>query len=525
MERNEQQRLSHYASATESKFLVNQSDLDPKDHAMPAMLMWCRKQKNIIVLKSGAILTSEPDSRLVQNCKIVMLNKGLMPGNVFAAASQLIQLLLDDAKESIALEIIDHSTHSITAQQQRLRNLIREALTLEASDIHIEIRKDIANIRLRKHGELFLHAEWLPRLAREITNIAFSKENGESETQFNPKIPQCAAITIEIDNETVRLRLASIPAHDGYDVVMRILTIGNKKIENFTQLGYSDAQVRLLEKAINMPYGAVVVSGPTGSGKTTTLASCMLRITPERKIYSIEDPVEKIIPNATQIPINTEDYEKSFAHMGRSSLRMDPDVMVLGEMRDEDTAQIMMRAAITGHLVFSTVHTNTAPDIVTRLNELGVSKQLLASPNLLVLLICQRLVPILCEYCSQSLHTVSTHHAHIPRWRKYFGMEVDKLRARGNNCQRCQGLGISGRTVAAEMIWVDAKAREFIQKGDILGWERYLKKQGWRSYSEQIIDYVRQGRCDPYDAEKLIGEIDATELQNETTTLHIRTVE
>lgn len=510
MERNEQQRLNHYASATESKFLVNQSDLDPRDDALIPMLTWCRKQKNIVVLKSGAILTSEPDSRLVQNCKIVMLNKGLMPGDVFAAASQLIKFLLDNAKEPLTLELIDHTTASLATQQQRLRNLIREALSLDASDIHIEIRKDIANIRFRKHGELFLHAEWLPKLAREIVGVAFHKESDDPETRFDPQLPQSAAMTIEIDNQSTRIRLASMPAYEGYDVVMRILTTGNRKIESFLELGYNDAQIRLLEKAINMPYGAIIISGPTGSGKTTTLASCMQRITPERKIYSIEDPIEKILPNVTQIPINTEHYEKSFAQMGRASLRMDPDVMVLGEMRDEETAGIMMRAAVTGHLVLSTLHTNTAADIVTRLHELGVSKQLLASPNLLVLLVCQRLVPILCEFCSQHLHSVSTHHAHIARWQQFFGSDIEKLRARGNHCQKCHGLGISGRTVAAEMIWVDNQGREYIQKGDSLNWERHLKAQGWRSYSEQIIDYVRQGRCDPYDAEKLIGEMNAT---------------
>lgn len=524
MERtNEQERLSHYASATESKLLANQSDLNPKDHALPAMLAWCRKQKNIVVLNSGAILTSEPDSRLVQNCKIVMLNKGLMPGEVFAASSNLIQLLLENAKDVATPSLLDQS-HSVSSQQQRLRILIKEAMSLDATDIHIEVREEIANIRLRKHGELFLHAEWLPKLAREITAVAFNKETDDASSHFNPQIPQSASMQLELENESVRLRLASMPAYDGYDVVMRLLTIGNKKIESLDELGYTPAQIRMLKKAINMPYGAVIISGPTGSGKTTTLASCMQMITPERKIYSIEDPVEKIIPNVTQIPINSEHDEKSFAIMGRTSLRMDPDVMVLGEMRDEATAQIMMRAAITGHLVFSTVHTNSAADIITRLNELGVSRQLLASPNLLVLLMCQRLVPILCINCSIPVTDATTHIPHLKRWQQFFGQDFENLRARGSQCQYCHGLGISGRTAAAEMIWVDLQGREFIQQGDILNWQRYLLDRRWQSYGDQIIGLVRAGKCDPYDAEKLIGEIDGTHRQLDHATLHVRTV-
>jgi len=522
---NEQERLSHYASATESKILTNQSDLDPKDHAMPSMLAWCRKQNNIVVLNSGIILSSEPDSRLVQNCKIVMLNKGLMPGDVFAASSNLIQLLLENAKDTAPLSLITAGT-SVTSQQQRLRILIKEALSLDATDIHIEVRKDIANIRVRKHGELFLHAEWLPKLAREITAVAFNTETDDASSHFNPMIPQSASMPIDIDDETIRLRLASMPAHDGYDVVMRLLTTGNKRIETLDELGYNETQIRLLKKAINMPYGAIIISGPTGSGKTTTLASCMKMITPERKIYSIEDPIEKVIPNATQIPINTEHYERSFANMGRSSLRMDPDVIVLGEMRDEDTAKIMIRAAITGHLVFSTVHTNSAMDIVTRLHDLGVSHQLLSSPNILSLLVCQRLVPILCEFCAQPVTQATTHQPNLDRWRNFFDSEVEKLKVRGGQCHQCNGLGIRGRTVAAEIIWINAISREFIQRGDILGWQQHLKTQGWNSYHNQILDFVRVGLCDPYDAEKLIGEIDGQEQQQfYKNTAYVRPVE
>ena len=505
MERKEEQQLlKDYASVAKSKILGSQSDLDPKDRAMPAMLGWCRRQEPIVVLQSGTILCSNPSSRIVQNCKIVMAKQGLTPKFVYPATSELIAILLENAEETSEFDFIEEA---VSIQQQRLRRLVGEALAVESSDIHLEVREDIARIRFRKHGELFLHAEWLPKLAREVASVAFNKETDHAVTHFNPLVPQNASMPLIINNREIRLRLASLPAHGGFDVVMRILTMAEEKILSVSELGYLPSQIDLIKKAVSMPYGAVILSWTTGSGKTTTLASCMSLVSDERKVYTIEDPVEKVVENATQIPVNTEQYDRSFASMARTALRMDPDVIVLGEMRDEDTVKVLMRAAITGHLVFSTVHTNTASGIITRLMDLGASASLLSSPQLLVCLICQRLVPKLCETCAVPVETSGKHRPHVSRWRDVFGNALSRLRARGQNCLECLGLGISGRTIISEIIWVDERGREFIQVGDLLGWKHYLKENGWKSYHDQLLDYVRDGICDPLDAEKLLGEI------------------
>lgn len=273
-------------------------------------------------------------------------------------------------------------------------------------------------------------------------------------------------------------------------------------------MGYAPEQIELIKKAIHMPHGAVIMSGPTGSGKTTTLASAMNMIEDTRKIYTIEDPVEKVVKSTTQVPIHTEHDDRGFAHMGRSALRMDPDVIVLGEMRDEDTARVMVRAALTGHLVFSTLHTNTASAIVTRLIDIGISPSLLSDPNLLTCLISQRLLPKLCQECAVPVSQSIAHKPYLARWKKIFTpSEIKKLRARGTYCEKCQGLGISGRTVVAEIIWVDEAGRHFIQKCDILGWEKYLKEQGWTSYRDQALKLAKEGVCDPLDAERMVGEL------------------
>jgi type II secretory ATPase GspE/PulE/Tfp pilus assembly ATPase PilB-like protein len=161
-------------------------------------------------------------------------------------------------------------------------------------------------------------------------------------------------------------------------------------------------------------------------------------------------------------------------------------------------------------LVFSTLHTNAATGIITRLADMGISPILMGDPNLLVCLICQRLVPILCPECKIDVADAPAHKAVLPRWQAVFGKKAQGLKARhmGSYCQACNGLGIKGRTVVAEIIWIDEAGREFIQQRDTLGWEKYLKDNGWRNYHERALELMFQGIIDPLDVERLIGPID-----------------
>jgi type II secretory ATPase GspE/PulE/Tfp pilus assembly ATPase PilB-like protein len=500
------ENLRRFAEATGTTILTSQADLDPKDRAMVEMHDWCQQQGFIVVLHSGNILTSQPESRVVQNCKVVMINKGLKVGQVIAAMPSLIHLLLAnvDVPENQA-----GGDATFSVQQQRLRMLIKDALTARASDIHIEVREDVTRILFRKNGEMHLHAEWLPRLGREIASVAFNKETDSAQSHFNPLVPQDASMPLHVSGADVRLRLASMPAHGGFDVVMRILTIGNQGAPKLEDLGYTPDQVAIISKAVQLPYGAIVVSGPTGSGKTTTLASCLQMIDPRRKIFTIEDPVEKIVPNATQVAVNTDKEDRDFAAMSRASLRMDPDVIVLGEMRDLDTAKVMTSASITGHLVLSTIHTNNAVTIVTRLVDMGISASLLGDSNILVCLISQRLAPLLCQKCSTPIQKSPQHMNEMARWKEVLDLDVHNVRARvhNSNCAFCEGTGIVGRSVVAEVIWVDEAGRHFIQRGNVLGWELYLQEHGWMSLREHGVELVKAGKVDPFDAETIVGPL------------------
>lgn len=489
----------------ENKALTQQSELNPKDRVMIEMHTWCERQGDLVVLTSGLILASDPSSRSVQNCKILMKNKALHYSSIVRASQELITLLLANKEENEHLVSTDPT--DVSLQQQRLRMLVREAVQAQASDIHIEVRQDIAKVKFRKHGELYLHAEWVPKVGRELASVAFNKETDHSISHFNPLIPQGASMPMHIDGHEVRLRLASMPAHNGFDMVMRVLSIGDDTVMNLEELGYYPEQVALIKKAVNRPHGAVLIAGPTGSGKTTTLAGCMPLMSEKRKVYSIEDPVEKLIRNATQVPINSEKEDRGFANMGRASLRMDPDVIVLGEMRDEPTAKVVLRAAITGHLVFSTVHTNSATNIITRLMDMDISETLLSDKNLLVLLLFQRLVPKLCQNCAAPYKKDKCDAESFARWENTFADNHASMKLRGKGCKHCNGTGIIGRTVIAELVWIDEKGRGFIKEADTIGWEKYLRTKSWQSYRDHCIRLIKEGIVDPYTAETVIGEI------------------
>jgi type II secretory ATPase GspE/PulE/Tfp pilus assembly ATPase PilB-like protein len=196
--------------------------------------------------------------------------------------------------------------------------------------------------------------------------------------------------------------------------------------------------------------------------------------------------------------------------MGRAALRMDPDVIILGEMRDEDTASVMVRASITGHLVLTTLPTNRATAIITRLVDMGVSPVLLSDSSVLRCLVCQRLVPKLCSNCSKPLNTSPKHDPFVADWEVVLGKEIlSAARVRGSGCDKCNRTGIAGRTVVAEVIWVDEPGRHFIQKSDTLNWEKYLIENGWQNFNARAVSLIGEGVIDPFDAEKVVGPINS----------------
>ena len=232
------------------------------------------------------------------------------------------------------------------------------------------------------------------------------------------------------------------------------------------------------------------------------MASCMQHIHPSRKIYTIEDPVEKRIPNATQIPVSSQFSDLDFASMMHTVLRMDPNVIVLGEVRDAKTAQCVMSAALTGHLVLSTVHTHSAVDIIARLQDLGVSNRLLAGEKTILALISQRLLPTLCTECSEPLNQQDPHFTQL---KSHYGDAISGLKQRGQGCPACQYQGIHGRTVAAEILSIDRFAADCIRQNDVGQWREYLQSTQWQSLRDIADLHVKAGTCDVHDVRRILG--------------------
>lgn len=363
-------------------------------------------------------------------------------------------------------------------------SIIEQAVREKVSDIHIEPFENDIRIRYRKDGHLYeaMRAEIgiLPALSTRIKIIS-----GLNITE--KRLPQDGRITVQIDNREVDLRVAVSPTIFGEQIVIRIAD-QNAFILPKEKLGFSEEDKAKFSKMLLNPHGIILVTGPTGSGKTTTLYSALNEINkPSIKIITIEDPVESTIPGVNHIQANVK-AGLTFAVGLRSILRLDPDVIMIGEIRDSETAEIAVRAAITGHLVLSTLHTNDAPSTIIRLIDMGIQPFLVASS--VVGVISQRLIKQICTNCSVA-YPASKDELEI------LGMEPDKNinLYRGRGCAMCGGSGYRGRLGVYEIMVMTSKHKEAISKNCTEGELRNLSAEnGMKTLRDNAIKFVLSGK-------------------------------
>lgn len=465
---------------------------------------WCL-ERGVILLTDGTILALNREH--LASAKEKLRERGVSP-KIRPVHPRLFHDLLDDLKRNT----VSDAGVAKSEVQEKYHQIIQQAMAQAVSDIHIEVRPRGTQVRYRQHG-LCKHAESFSQsLGRAIAEVLFNVGSDSGRSVYNPRLPQDASMKVTINGTNVRLRLASLPAHpgDSIDVVIRILA-GQGRSATLEKLGYSSDHIRLLKGAVARPHGMILVAGPTGSGKSTTLAAVTNLFDGQQKTITIEDPPEYEIPHATQVPADTDSEEKNFAAIGRGTLRMDPDNVIIGEIRDEETAQIAVRLAITGHRVVSTIHVNNAINVVARLADLGVSLNTLADPDLLVALLYQRLVPTLCPKCS--LAFTANRNAFEKFMPKLVArldqcnIAPDKVQFRGEGCPHCRRTAVSGRTVVAEVIYIDRKGRSFIANGASAAWEAHLIAQGWQPLRKHLLSKVEEGLVSPLDAEDIIGSL------------------
>jgi len=391
----------------------------------------------------------------------------------YGVGADTIEKIMDDEpgkKEESALETSGTEDIKDAADDASIVKFVNQLLVQaykdEATDIHIEPFEDELKVRYRIDG--ILHdAAIPPRIKRFQSAIVSRLKIMASLNIAERRLPQDGRIKVRVGGTVLDLRISTIPTPHGETVNLRVLTSG--MLFSLEKLGLSKRNLDILEGMIKKPHGIIFVTGPTGSGKTTTLYACLTKISDAtKKIITIEDPIEYQMKGITQIQVAPK-IELTFAQGLRSMLRHDPDIMMIGEVRDFETAEITIRVALTGHLVFSTLHTNDASGAVSRLLDMGVEPFLAASS--IECIIAQRLVRMICEKCKES------YQLPIDTLKEFKNLELPKDRLeqlkirdgkitvfRGKGCDACKSTGFKGRSAIYEFLPIDEPIRDLILK-------------------------------------------------------------
>jgi type IV pilus assembly protein PilB len=426
------------------------------------------------------------------------------------------QRVLEEVTEGFTLDVVgDDETSDENLSIDRLASdeghiapviklvdtTIFNALERRASDIHIETRDQELAIKYRIDGVLQYA---MSPIAKEWYSAVISRIKVMSELDIaERRVPQDGRFRVRYKGRLIDFRVSIMPTIHGEDAVLRVLDKESMS-EKFSRLtldvvGFAESDIVKFRRYIKEPYGMVLVTGPTGSGKTTTLYAALSEIkNDEDKIITIEDPVEYQIKGITQIPVN-EKKGLTFARGLRSILRHDPDKILVGEIRDQETAQIAINAALTGHLVFTTVHANNVLDVLGRFLNMGVEPYNFVSS--LNCILAQRLVRVICPHCRQPVQ-------HDDDYLIESGLNVDEWRSfpfyEGRGCMECSGTGFRGRTAIHELLDLTEAIREMIlERRPASEIKRIARGDGMTFLRESALDRVRQGTTTLREANKV----------------------
>jgi MSHA biogenesis protein MshE len=382
-----------------------------------------------------------------------------------------------------------------------LQSVFEDACAVRASDIHIEPQERNLRIRFRIDGVLHVQTEADSKIASALV-LRLKLMSGLDISE--KRLPQDGRFNIKVRNNSIDVRISTMPTQYGESVVMRLLNQATGLLA-LTRLGMPERVLERLRQAIHRPSGMVLVTGPTGSGKTTTLYAALNELnTPEKKIITVEDPVEYRLPGINQVQVH-ERIDLSFERVLRSALRQDPDIILVGEMRDQVTAEIGMRAAMTGHMVLSTLHTNDAMSTPIRLLDMGVPRYMVALS--LQLILAQRLVRLVCESCARP-YALQPHER---QWLRYeLGDKVDAHRyMHGAGCTHCNGTGYQGRTGVYEMLEMTDRVVEAANQDDPAIFLQAARQQmAGETLRRDAVRLAIQGRTTVEEAMRISNQTD-----------------
>lgn len=367
-----------------------------------------------------------------------------------------------------------------------LQSIFEDAVQVNASDIHIEPDEKVLRIRQRVDGVLNEQILNEVKIASALV-VRLKLMSGLNISE--KRLPQDGRFSIQVKGKALDIRLSTLPVSTGESIVMRLLD-HSQGLLDLNKLGIPEETLTRFKRHIRNPHGLILVTGPTGSGKTTTLYAALSEVnTPNTKIITAEDPVEYSIPRINQSQVN-EKVGLTFASVLRSALRQDPDVLLVGEIRDIETAEIAIRASITGHLVFSTLHTNSTVESATRLLDMGVEGYILASA--LKVIIAQRLVRRLCAHCVESTELEESQKNWLLDVLKVESKTIDFKHGKG--CQDCNQTGYNGRIGVYELLEMTHETLDALRQNDSAAFtQAAITTPSYQSFSTCALNFVREG--------------------------------
>ncbi len=382
-----------------------------------------------------------------------------------------------------------------------LQTMFEDAIQVRASDVHIEPQESKLQIRFRIDGVLHLQTEADNKIAASLV-LRLKLMSGLDISE--KRLPQDGRFNIKVRGQSIDVRISSMPTQHGESVVMRLLNQSGG-ILSLDKLGMPPEMLERFRKILHRPNGMVLVTGPTGSGKTTTLYSALAELNSiESKILTVEDPVEYRLPGINQVQVN-EKIDLTFARVLRSTLRQDPDIILVGEIRDQETAQIGLRAAMTGHMVLSTLHTNDAISTPIRLIDMGVPRFMVATS--LQVVMAQRLVRLVCESCAEP-YALKPHEHEWMRLELKDAVDQHQYK-HGRGCTNCNGTGYQGRIGVYEMLEMSFEMVEAANHHDPQHFMKMARQQlAGKTLRSQAVDEVLKGRTTVAEAMRISNQFD-----------------